>query len=670
MTPVQIVGLVVAAVVGLGVWRANPTRAINRGFLLLSFGVCLWLGALTQINPSSTDIVFWLRMASATSALLPWLLWILKETIKGEPFSARTFQRGWPWMLITAAVVVLCFTDYVFPAESTRENARVGWGRNVYFVVIGLEYVALFAQAVRQMRQCEGIRRVELQFLILGGTLACLLGMALSFLGEYLDLPELRRPLPWLSVTFYSVTAWAVTSRKIFDARQLFRSTLGKLLSVTAVILLLSVAVYHGERFAGKPVVIVLTALLVVFAIERLHQWNAAFWGGDENSESVRRSLLAASRQRLEWAALEAKFTDILANWGRTEHAFIIMNHDARPSENALPPLTLPAEVELAGQGWVTPERLQRELPPEVKSEIGDYMRTHRLGVIVAGPGGEGSPAFALALCTRSDQRPFTWVDIQFLKDSAVIIEGGLSRVLLAQQAREAEQLATAGLLGASLAHEIRNPLVTIKSLIFAAPSRFGEPEFQRLFVNVLPGEITRIEDLVSGLMDLGRPRHPKLELVHLNEVVESSLRLVLPKAKEKEVAIMQRLTALEDAVQADPASLRQLILNLVMNAIDAVSALPENREVIVTTEVRESGVVLEVGDNGLGLPKEAKRTLFRPFTQSSKTSGMGLGLAICADIVRAHHGTIVHLDGEGGGTIFRITLPANPESFPAVAVV
>lgn len=658
MTPIQLVGILVAAGVGFGVWRANPTRAINRGFLMMSAGVCLWLAALTQINPRSVDIVLWLRLANAACALLPWLLWILKETIKGEPLNARTFLRSWPWFLVTVALVTLCFTDYFYPQGSTRENAQVGWGRNVYLAVISVGFLALLAQAFRQMRQYEGIRRVELQFLVLGGTMAGLLGTLLSFFGERLELPELRRPLPWLSVIFYCVTAWAVTSRKIFDARQLFRSTLRKLVSVSVVVVLLAAAVLYGERVAERPVVVVITALMVVMAIDRLQQSKIGVFGGDENSESARRTLLAASRQRLEWTTLEHKFTEVLAGWGRTEHAYILVGGDAVPTENKLPSLIPGAEAELIRQGWVTPERLHRELPPGTKSEIGDYLREHRLGVMVAGPGGEGSPTIVIALCIRSDQRPFTWVDIQFLKESAVIVESSLSRVLLTQQAKEAEQLATAGLLGASLAHEIRNPLVTIKSLIFAAPSRFREPEFQRLFVNVLPAEITRIEDLVSGLMDLGKPRHPRLELVRLNEIVDSSLRLVLPKAKEKDVAVAQRLTAFEDSVYADPASLRQVILNLMMNAIDAVSSLPENREVVVSTEATADGVVLEVEDNGPGLPKEVKRTLFRPFTQSSKTSGMGLGLAICADIIRAHHGTIVHVDGETSGAVFRITLP------------
>src|ERR1019366_7500052 len=221
------------------------------------------------------------------------------------------------------------------------------------------------------------------------------------------------------------------------------------------------------------------------------------------------------------------------------------------------------------------------------------------------------------------DRITFTWSEIRLLQEWATIIENTLSRISLTQQARESEQLKTAGLLGASLAHEIRNPLVTLKTLAQSARDRYNDPEFRRLLIELVPAEIERIEGLVSGLMDLGRPQLPHFESLRLNEVVETSVKLVRPKALDESVHLSCSLDANPDAINADRAYLRQIILNLVMNAIQAVAMIKDERRVIIRTMTDGGSVVLEVSDNGPGMPAEVRERLFQPFTTSNKTSGI-----------------------------------------------
>jgi signal transduction histidine kinase len=99
------------------------------------------------------------------------------------------------------------------------------------------------------------------------------------------------------------------------------------------------------------------------------------------------------------------------------------------------------------------------------------------------------------------------------------------------------------------------------------------------------------------------------------------------------------------------------------MNAIEAVSAIEGRREVVVRTSAGSGSVVLEVADNGPGMPAEVRERLFQPFTTSNKTSGIGLGLAITADLVKLHHGQIALVDGGEVGTTFRVTLPCQQPS-------
>jgi signal transduction histidine kinase len=282
---------------------------------------------------------------------------------------------------------------------------------------------------------------------------------------------------------------------------------------------------------------------------------------------------------------------------------------------------------------------------------------------MICAPSDEGPTPFVIALESRPNRNPFTWTEIKLLQEWTTIIENTMSRIRLTQQARESEQLRTAGLLGASLAHEIRNPLVTLKTIAQSAKTRYNDPEFRRLLIELVPAEIERIEGLVSGLMDLGRPQYPHFERIHLNEIVETSVKLVRPKALDESVALSCRLGEASDEINADRASIRQIILNLVMNAIQAVAAIDGKGEVIVRTSSVDDLLILEVEDNGPGIPLEVREKLFQPFTTSNKTSGIGLGLAITADLVKLHQGKISLVDTGKSGTTFRVTLPCQQPS-------
>ena len=290
-------------------------------------------------------------------------------------------------------------------------------------------------------------------------------------------------------------------------------------------------------------------------------------------------------------------------------------------------------------------------------------MKENRLGVMIAAPSHDGLAPFIIVLESRRDRIPFTWTEVKLLQEWTAVIENTLSRINLSKQARESEQLRTAGLLGASLAHEIRNPLVTLKTIAQSAKTRYNDPEFRRLLIELVPAEIERIEGLVSGLMDLGRPQHPHFESLRLNEVVETSVKLVRPKALDEAVDLTCALEADPDEVNADRSFMRQIILNLVMNAIQAVATIDGKRSVMVRTRLGVGSVVLEVADNGPGMPQEVRERLFQPFTTSNKTSGIGLGLAITADLVKLHHGLIALVGDNEMGTTFRVTLPCQQPS-------
>jgi signal transduction histidine kinase len=667
MNPVNIGAILVSLGIGCGVLYANPKRGINRAFFFASVNVVAWLMSLEWLtNTANPDPVTWLRITSAIGAFIPFLLWSIKECAKGRSFGWEIARDGWAWLTVALVMAALCFTAYFIPAESTRSHPLVGIGWNTFAVVNGAAYLILFVQSIYDLRSCVGIQKIELQTLLFGGAAAGFVAIVLSTLGPVFDIPELPRFLPIVIVAFYSFTAWGITTQKVFDAKHLFRTGLQRGLSIGAVAAIIGVAMRVSPQVAPRPLVVIACAALITFVFNQfnLSILRATQMGGDREADAIRTAILAAGRDEFDHNVLVKRFSGILAMWGRTERAYFLNGQkDIYSCGQFSLPAADSAAAEILRVKWATPESLQRQREASGRRELLAFMRGHRLGVLICAPSDDGLAPFIVALETRRDRTPFTWSEVKLLQEWASVIENMLSRINLTQQARESEQLRTAGLLGASLAHEIRNPLVTLKTIAQSASTRYNDPEFRRMLIELVPAEIERIEGLVSGLMDLGRPQHPHFEHMRLNEVVETSVKLVRPKALDESVALNCSLDASPDEVNADRASIRQVILNLVMNAIEAVSAIEGRREVVVRTSAGSGSVVLEVADNGPGMPAEVRERLFQPFTTSNKTSGIGLGLAITADLVKLHHGQIALVDGGEVGTTFRVTLPCQQPS-------
>ncbi len=227
------------------------------------------------------------------------------------------------------------------------------------------------------------------------------------------------------------------------------------------------------------------------------------------------------------------------------------------------------------------------------------------------------------------------------------------------QDALQAKQLAALGQLAAGLAHELRNPLMSMKILVQSALSlERGQLEGQDL--DVLDDEIARLEKLVSTFLDFARPAEPSKRLIDLAEVLAQTTEFISVQARARSITLHHARPADSILIEADAAQLRQVLLNLLLNALDAGKP---GSDIWVTacTKLGESGApavaTVSVSDNGHGLPNQIKDDLFEPFV-SSKPTGIGLGLAICRHIIQAHGGMITASNRPGGGAVFSLELP------------
>ncbi len=235
----------------------------------------------------------------------------------------------------------------------------------------------------------------------------------------------------------------------------------------------------------------------------------------------------------------------------------------------------------------------------------------------------------------------------------------------LHQQQREllrAEQLAAVGQLAASVAHEVRNPLTAVKLLVEAALRSHNRKPLTGEDLQVIHGEVARLEQTVQQLLDFARPPAPQRSRCDLREVVGQALDLVRTRARQQEVETACRCPAVPVPAEVDRGQWHTVLVNLFLNALDA---MPRGGRLEVALEAARDGVCLRVSDTGSGIPPEMQGRLFTPFA-SSKPTGTGLGLSISRRIVEEHGGRLVAENRPGGGACFTITLPAGTEPPPA----
>lgn len=241
------------------------------------------------------------------------------------------------------------------------------------------------------------------------------------------------------------------------------------------------------------------------------------------------------------------------------------------------------------------------------------------------------------------------------------------------REAVRAERLAAVGELAAGVAHEVRNPLTSVKLLIQAIernqPS--GSTDEQRL--RIVQQEIARIETTIQELLDYARP--PKLHRLRhdVRETLSRALNLVAGRAQQNHVSIEERLRGQETIVDADPNQLHQVFINLLLNAIEA---MPSGGALLVSLEDpampsqnanrRESGGRLRIvfHDTGPGIASRIMPRLFEPFV-TSKECGIGLGLAISRQIMQEHGGNLTGCNAASGGATFIVELPSVGDAAP-----
>jgi signal transduction histidine kinase len=267
-----------------------------------------------------------------------------------------------------------------------------------------------------------------------------------------------------------------------------------------------------------------------------------------------------------------------------------------------------------------------------------------------------------IALGRNRDFRIFTAEDLQMLETISASTSVALENVALSRQLRRSElvleranRLSSVGMLAAGIAHEIRNPLVAVKTFLDLLPQRLNDNEFLTHFRDLSLSELRRVTDLIADLLALGRSSSTQRRAIEPRPTLEPVLRLMESTARKRQVELSVVSEGSPPPVWADADQLKQIVLNLLLNAIEVS---PPGGHIVVELREHDGGrVALEVRDQGAGIPEAQLSQIFDPFF-TTKESGTGLGLALVHQMVVEHGGEITVDSRVGVGTTFRVTLP------------
>jgi signal transduction histidine kinase len=651
----------IAAVIGLLLLWSNPARRINRMACTCSFHWAVWLACL-HVAAHMHGNSLWVRITCAVGAFLPAHFWIIGEVISDNLniANARWRWRAGGLFLASTALAAVCFTQFFIAPAPLGARHAYGWAYYGYIVAIYVIYSFVLFRTFANSKVLAGAKKLELQIWLFGGcsTAVTIIGaMALNALTGTHRFIQFQ---PLLVLAFYSGTAYAITTHRIFDARQIFRVCLNKFILMAVVagagyLTFVGLTLYFSDLVALLP-----TMAVALVCATYLKKWLDQRFEFYPEGTTARQAAYNVAHNETRIENMEVAFLDILRGWGRTDQAMIVTGTGGR---NGGSDEDFSEDERVANAmrqlRWVTPERLNRERIGRHHELLGRFMTDRRLGAVVFSE--TPTLSVVVGVGVPASRRAFTYPQVTQLQELAAIIEGALERTLMVLKIQHSEQLATVGLLGASLAHEIRNPLVSVKAIVQLLPSRYQEAEFREKFFRLISDEVVRIDRLTEQLLDLASPHVYKARPIELHPLLKSSLELVGPRAADKRVQIISEFQATPDSVFTDPAAVTQALLNLCFNSIQALDARPSDRWVRVTTRNVPAGIELAVSDNGPGITPEMRIRLFKPF-QTTKSSGFGLGLTVCRDILASLKAPIsIDKPTPGQGATFRITFPCPP---------
>jgi signal transduction histidine kinase len=688
---VGVISAILAAIVSLTVAIAilirRPRRPLYGRFAAFSFSLFLWHGA-SVASPLSVGPVVRLQIGAAL-ALVPTSMLVFNELLRDHSAASRRLARLAFLASGTLLVLVISPWGLGFPVRAVATT----------YVLGGLALVlhSLFSRSRDARVEAE---RKRTHYLLFGGLVALVLAS-----GELLPGAGLPAAMGHLAATFYLYFLYqSIISRRVIDLVEL----LGKAAVLGVMTLVLATAYFLLVWWVGsdEPGVGLFNTLVASFVIlilfDQVRPWierttvRLIFRRRHELTAVLRR-LLRTLRTTISVDEMVEIALGALHDSGRAEDVSIFMPEEGELSfvlagyRGAKPPqvLTVAQQPELLQElrrerRPILLEHLvdrYQDLPAAItdgdptlqrdQQKTGEAIATMRaLGANIVLPMLAGDRIVGvLAVGADPTGAAFTTDEIAALLTAADACAAVIENSQEYERLRERDRLVAVGEVAAGIAHEIRNPLGAIKAA--AQCLEPGTPPREAAeYLQVIVEEVDRLNGVLSQFLEYARPYRGNPIPTDVNDVVSATLRLLGKEAVPDRVTVRQDLGHALPPVSVDPEQLKQVLINLVLNAIQA---MPEAGEITITTlvayehhpdvpdagrDLANASVLVRVRDSGIGISADDIPRVFMPFF-TTKPNGTGLGLAISHRIIEANGGRLEVASRQAQGTTFTIRLPA-----------
>ena len=575
----------------------------------------------------------------------------------------------------------------------------LGWLLGAYVLsMVTLSIVTL----ARHARASIGLERARSRYLLVAAMLLLLAMVhdaASAAVGDVLRMAPagaagFAMGPPWvppMSALWALITAYALVRDRLADLGAALRRSVVRMITLTllavpfAYLLVEAEQAYSGSRYLHFSIVSLMAFAAAAFLVppirqianERLERLIGA------RSTRHRRALLDFSKESARFSdaaelIARARF-ELTANFGLS--AADVLLHDGRgrfaPVDGWRMAGAAPDAAAVADLVAYFRQARAPVIAEEIRARVPSPTAARALAAVTLS---QASAAFELRtaeslegillLGARVDGEPFSIEDVEALTILSNQLASALRNARLAadlEQSREviarSERLSAIGTLAAGLAHEIRNPLVSIRTFTQLLPERLDDPEFRSRFLDLTLSEVDRICALVNELLAFARPAPATLEPVDLTASVERLCLLLASQARNRGVALAMTASPTDVVVVADEDQIKQVVMNVVLNAVQACAEGGRVRVSCYTAETPDGRMgCVEVVDDGCGIAEDAVSRIFDPFF-TTRSEGTGLGLSVAHRIVSSHGGVIDVRSRPGRGSTFIVRLPADVDT-------
>ena len=659
------------AVLSVAVWRSQPSGPAHRAFACLALTLGAWTlsnGLVSAYAHTPWGIV-WARSAFFSASLLP--LWCFRF-VSVFPTPVPTTSRRLNWLITGCALTsaAASLTPLVAQATSSVNSAlHVTYGP--LYPAFGAYLILSLATSLvllgRKLTFLIGVERLQVQFVLFGIGIAAVGGSITNLVFPLVfRTSRLNVYGPIFGLVMAAFIAHAIVRYRLLDIRLVVRRGVTEVCaSIIAGLAFLILAEITSWILAIEPqalplAITLVLALVVAQVFQPLRRGVQSgldyyFFRAPYDYAGALREISRAMSDIIDLRLLFEYTCRAISDTVHAERVALYIGDAGGADfqlesswgvEDPLLPRTLLESSVLVQslRGADLPALVTADLRRRTNGgSSGELEELRRLGaecilpVLVQGQFG----GFYVIGPKRSSDPYFT-EDIDLI--TAVASQVGIASRLHVQiglaeaEKRRAERMVSFGALARGLAHEIKNPLVAIRTFAELLPERAGDEEFRNSFGKIVIQEIGRIDQLVARLRGFAAPPIPRFRPVDITLLLRETLALLRGEIERAKVRIAVTGERSAQEIPGDPAQLKSLFLNILMNALEAIDN--GGQISIRFSHLLDDRLAVEIADTGPGVPAELLPKIFDTFV-TTKPEGSGLGLAICRAIADAHRTTI-----------------------------